>query len=263
MSAATGAIEPVATVAATDAVEAALAPLRLARLRRLLGRVLHLCTLPRIRRRYDAFALEIVHGVPIVVLPGVLNPKLMRTGAFLASHLDGAGIAATAKVLDMGTGSGICAVFAARHAQRVVAVDISEAAVCCARTNALLNGVEERVAVLHGDLYAPLAGERFDLVLFNPPFLRGTAAGDLDRAWRSTDIAERFAAGLADHLTPTGSAYVLLSSFGAARAFIDEFRRHGLAVAVIAQRSFVNERLTLFRVRAPRRAGARAAGDAS
>ena len=62
----------------------------------------------------------------------------------------------------MGTGSGVGAVFAAQWARRVVAVDINPAAVRCARINALLNHVEDRVDVVEGDLFEPIGGQRFD-----------------------------------------------------------------------------------------------------
>jgi release factor glutamine methyltransferase len=151
-------------------------------------------------------------------------------------------------VLDMGTGSGVCAVFAARYAQRVVAVDINPAAVRCTVINALLNDLEHKIDVRHGDLFAPLHGERFDLVLFNPPFVREAPRDHRDRAWRSSDVAERFAAGLAAHLKPGGAALVLLSTFGDGGAFLREFRNHGFEIAVHAERRFVNERLTVFRL---------------
>ena len=48
----------------------------------------------------------------------------------------------------------------------------------------------------------PLGGERFDLVLFNPPFLLGEPKDERDAAWRSNDAARRFAAGLGEHLEP-------------------------------------------------------------
>ena len=60
-----------------------------------------------------------------MVIPSVFNPKVPRTGEFLAAQLDSRIVGADAEVLDMGTGSGVCAVFAARHARRVVAVDIN------------------------------------------------------------------------------------------------------------------------------------------
>jgi HemK-related putative methylase len=203
------------------------------------------------RSRYDDFRMERIQGVPILVLPSVFNPKLPRTGAFLAAQLDAQLVHPDAEVLDMGTGSGVCAIFAARHAHRVVAVDINLAAVRCAGINARLNHLEHRIDVRHGDLFAPVAGERFDLILFNPPFLRGAPHDDRDRAWRSADIAERFAAGLRTHLKPGGAALLVLSTFGNAPAFLEEFRRHGLAVTVFATRRFVNERLAIFRLQGP------------
>ena len=141
--------------------------------------------------------LEEVHGTPILVLPQVFNPELLRTGAFMAGVLDERAIPAGAAVLDLGTGSGVSAIFAARLAGRVVATDINPAAVRCARINALLNGVEDRVEVREGDLFAPVAGERFDVIIFNPPYYRGTPRDALDHAWRSNDTVERFAAACA------------------------------------------------------------------
>jgi release factor glutamine methyltransferase len=148
----------------------------------------------------------------------------------------------------MGTGSGVCAIFAARHARRVLAVDVNAEAVRCARINAALNHLEHRIEVRHGDLFAPVADEKFDLILFNPPFLRGAPRDDRDRAWRSDDIAERFAADVRAHLKPSGSALVALSTFGGAGHFLEEFRRQGCAVSVLAERGFLTERLAIVRL---------------
>jgi len=155
-----------------------------------------------------------------------------------------------AQVLDMGTGSGVCALAVARAGCHVTAVDINPDAVRCARINALLNQLDHKIEILQGDLFAPVAQRRFDLILFNPPFVHGTAADMADRAWRSTDVAPRFAAGLAQHLTPHGAALVLLSSYGDAPRFLQQFERCALRLSLIAQRSYVNEKLTLLRVQA-------------
>lgn len=200
------------------------------------------------RHRYDDFRLERVHGVPLLVTPSVFNPRLPRTGAFLAEQLDARVLTGNMEVLDMGTGSGVCAIFAAHHSRRVVAVDVNAAAVRCARINVALNQLEDRIEVRHGDLFAAVAGERFDLIVFNPPFLRGTPRDDRDRAWRSLDVSERFAAGLRDHLRPGGAALVLLSSFGGAERFLEEFRQQRLVITVEAERTFLTERVAIFRV---------------
>jgi HemK-related putative methylase len=186
--------------------------------------------------------------MPFVVTPSVFNPKVPRTGEFLASQIDSRLVQRDWEVLDMGTGSGVCAMFAARHARRVVAVDINAAAVRCAGINALLNHLEHRIDVRHGDLFAPVSEERFDLILFNPPFVQGAPQNDRDRAWRSNDVAERFAAGLGAHLKPGGFALLLLSTFGDGSVFLEELHKQRLEISVLAERRFVNERLTIFRV---------------
>lgn len=201
------------------------------------------------KHRYDEYLLEFVQAVPLLITPSVFNPKLLLTGEFFASQLDARLIGPDSSVLDMGTGSGICAVFAARHARQVIGVDINPAAVRCARINALLNQQDHNIEVRHGDLFAPVAGQRFDLILFNPPFLRGMPRNDRDRAWRSSDVAERFAEKLGEHLTPGGSALLLLSTFGDVEAFLKEFRARHFEISLRAQRRFVGETAAIFRLR--------------
>jgi release factor glutamine methyltransferase len=202
------------------------------------------------KHRYDEHRLERVQGLPVMVLPSVANPKLLRTGAYFAAQLDGARVAPGSRVLDLGTGSGICALIAARHTHHVVAVDINPVAVRCARANAVLNDLDARIDVRLGDLFAPVGGEKFDLVLFNPPFLSGVPRSPRDAAWRSSHAPAAFATGLAEHLAPGSSALLLLSSFGdACAAFESELRRHGFRLTVEARHHFINEALTLLRVR--------------
>src|SRR3954447_22936885 len=95
----------------------------------------------------------------IVTLPGVFRPR--PDSWMLARHLC-AQIRPGASVLDLCTGSGAIAVAAARHggAANVTAIDVSRRSVATVRINARLNGV--RVRALRGDLFAPVAGERFD-----------------------------------------------------------------------------------------------------
>lgn len=207
-------------------------------------------------RKHEGVVLEHPEGLPLVVTPQVLNPCLTRAGAFFASQLH-LGLLGPC-VLDMGTGSGVCAVQAARYAQRVVAVDINPEAVRCARINVLLHRLEHKVEVLQGDLFAPVGAERFDRVLFNPPFLRGEPRDEGDRAWRCTDVPERFAQGLAAHLRPGGFALLLLSTYGDCARYINQLRRRGFAFSVVARRHYVNEILTLLKAMPERQANERA-----
>ena len=233
-------------------LDASLPPLleqeRPGRLGHFAGRLLALAYRLAGTDRYDRLRIERVLDLPVVVLPSVANPKVLRTGAFFASRIDARLVAADSEVLDMGTGSGVCALFAARHARRVVAVDVNPGAVRCATVNALLNHLDTRIEVHQGDLFAPVSGERFDLVLFNPPFLVGAPKDPRDAAWRSSDIPQRFSAGLAAHLKPNGAALVLLSSFGdACPRYEAELRAHGFRLDVFARRRYVNETVTILR----------------
>jgi release factor glutamine methyltransferase len=206
------------------------------------------------RRRHNRVVLETVAGKPILVLPTVMNPVLFFTGRLFAETLlaDPAGFLQPAGsrsvVLDLGTGSGVAAVFAARWAGQVVAVDINPAAVRCAAINALLHGVEDRVEALHGDLFEPVLGRRFDLVLFNPPYLPGQPRTTFEQALRSEGLAERFAAGLAGHLSGGGYALLLLSSIGDEAGWLEPLRRQGFACRPVAQRHMISEMVTIYRV---------------
>lgn len=95
-----------------------------------------------------------------------------------------------ARVLDLGTGCGIQALHATRHAQTVVATDISERALRFAAFNAALDGAELDLRL--GSMLDPVAGEEFDLVVSNPPFVitpRVVPAGPVEPGRDAADRA--------------------------------------------------------------------------
>jgi len=105
-------------------------------------------------------------------------------------------------VLDLGTGTGVQAIFAARKAKHIVATDISPQAGENARINIKKHNLEKKIDVRVGDLFAPLAkDERFDVVLLNLKYPNRDANEWL---WK---IHERFFAEVKDHLNPGGRIY--------------------------------------------------------
>ncbi|WP_176738481.1 DUF7059 domain-containing protein [Micromonospora pallida] len=109
-------------------------------------------------------------------------PASARPGPLHAEHVLGVGgatqtlLGATVRrpvetALDLGTGSGVQALHLSTHARRVTATDLSARALRFAATTAALNGLDWEL--LRGDLVAPVAGRRFDLVVSNPPFVVG------------------------------------------------------------------------------------------
>jgi methylase of polypeptide subunit release factors len=114
-------------------------------------------------------------------------------------------------VADIGTGCGILALLAARHAKRVVATDVNERALDLCELNAALNGIEN-IEVRQGSFLEPLADEKCDLIVSNPPFLVSPATDYVFRdAGRGDAVSEELVRGLEERLVPGGHAVVAIS----------------------------------------------------
>jgi release factor glutamine methyltransferase len=122
-------------------------------------------------------------SLPFFVDPNVLVPR-HDTETVVQLVLDQRGDRkAPVRLLDLCTGSGVLAVTLAKElsAAQVVATDLSEAAAAMARKNAEHNRVADRVDVRVGDLFAPVAGEVFDVVVANPPYIATAVIATLDK----------------------------------------------------------------------------------
>lgn len=201
------------------------------------------------KRRLKQTVIEYILGEPIEVLPEVLNPRIFLTGAFFCRCLTEALIPEGSSVLDLGTGSGCCAVFAAKLGAQVTAVDINPEAVRCARLNATRHGLEQRIDVLRSDLFDSLIDRRFDVILFNPPFFPGHPEANADQSWYYGDVPGRFAQTLSDHLTHHGYVLLLLSSAGKCEVYLEALASRGYQIETVAYRDLWSEQFTLFKIR--------------
>jgi len=119
--------------------------------------------------------------------------------------------------LEMGTGTGLVALHAAKLGARVTAADVNPNAVECARKNAASNDI--KLEVVRSDLFEKITGS-FDVIAFNPPYLPGTASSTswVEKAWaggeEGSEMAMRFLEGAWRHLAPGGRIYMVLSSVG-------------------------------------------------
>jgi methylase of polypeptide subunit release factors len=114
--------------------------------------------------------------------------------------------------LDVGTGSGIQAILASRHSNHVVATDLNERALNLAGFNALLNGVEN-VEFRAGSFFEPVAGERFDLVTSNPPYVISPESAYLfrDSGLEGDSVSRDVVRAAPTHLEEGGFATLLVS----------------------------------------------------
>jgi len=129
--------------------------------------------------------------------------------------------------LDLCSGSGVHTVLAAGSAERAVGVDISPRSVNFGRLNAMLNDAWNAV-FLEGDLFTPVGGERFDLVLANPPFVPSPTyqLAYRDGGPSGADVLRRIIAALPDYLTSTGVAQIVTHlAERSGESYLDRTRR--------------------------------------
>ena len=157
--------------------------------------------------RFPASRTVTVDGISLTVPPGVLDPVRFRSGAWAAQQI-AARIRPGVRLLDLGCGTGVIGVLSQRAGADVVAADIDRRAVRAARNNGIAD-------TRRGDLFAPVSGERFDVVTFNPPYFRGRPHlkryGRALYGGRRLEVIRRFAAALPGHLSPGGEGLVVLS----------------------------------------------------
>jgi release factor glutamine methyltransferase len=92
------------------------------------------------------------------------------------------------RIADVGTGSGAIAISIAHdwsHAAAITAIDLSAAALTIAKENAARIGFAKHIRFLEGDLFAPVAGERFEIIVSNPPYV-----ADADRAQLTVEVRD-------------------------------------------------------------------------
>jgi ribosomal protein L3 glutamine methyltransferase len=183
-----------------------------------------------------------IHGVPFYVDERVIVPR-SYLGEMLAGELaddlfgseDGSLISApenVTRILDLCTGSGCLAILAAMRFPfaTVDAVELSADAMAVAKKNVADHGLEARVRILKGDLFKPVKGERYDLIIANPPYVAREVVEAFPAEYAAEprmahlggddglDLVRRIIAGAAAHLTPDGG---LLCEIGEDRELLE------------------------------------------
>ncbi|HZF91718.1 HemK2/MTQ2 family protein methyltransferase [Streptomyces sp.] len=174
-------------------------------------------------------------GVNPFIAPGVYRPQ--EDTSLLAAALSDEPLPPDASVLDVGTGSGALALEAARRGARVTAVDVSRRAVWTAWVNARLSRLPVRIR--HGNLFEPVRGQRFDLILANPPYVpapngslppRGRArAWDAGRDGRL--LVDRICREAPGVLRPGGVLLMVHSALSDPDRTVAQLREEGLKAA--------------------------------
>ena len=174
-------------------------------------------------------------------------PIFVDESDFLANNLI---VEKNDEVLDIGTGSGIQAICCAVKASKVMATDLNKRALSFASFNVKLNGVENKIELIHSDLFEKVPKKKFDLIVSNPPFipvpnerswfLHGSAGYD---GLRTVKIILKESK---KYLKPKGRLQIITHSFGT---------NGEIQVLELVKKHFPKSRLQLVHIMNPKRIG--------
>jgi release factor glutamine methyltransferase len=194
-----------------------------------------------------------VAGFRLSVRPTVFHPRYFLSSKFFANFLSDIDLAGK-RVADVGTGSGILALAAARAgAASVVALDINPNAAKAAAENAHANGLSKPIMVVGSNLLSALTPRPlFDVILTSPPSFAGEPRDVADRAWHAgpnyRDIAMLFNQAR-KRLAFGGCMYVLFSTDSDLDLLGNLIRRAGFAARLVAEQSIFIESLIIYELR--------------
>lgn len=182
----------------------------------------------RVYQRGIPFYVDERAIIPRSYLGEIIDGEMFADGEFSLVSPE-----AVERVLDLCTGSGCLAILAALRFSNadIDAIDLSAQALAVAKINVVEHGLEDRITLLQGDLFAPAGGARYDLILTNPPYVDAAGMAALPTEYRHEPkraldggedgiaIVRRILAGAGAHLTPGGG---LLCEIGRGRGIVED-----------------------------------------
>lgn len=157
---------------------------------------------PRTARRGD---------VRVTVPPGVFHPGLFISTRFMMQHLAQHDLVGKS-LLELGAGSGMVAIVAAKQGAVVTATDISGLATAAIQANAAVNKVQ--LAVLQADLFEGLPLSKFDFIAINPPYYPSDPSTEAEHAWfcgKDFEYFQRLFRDLGGYVHPHSQVFMVLS----------------------------------------------------
>ncbi len=197
-----------------------------------------------------------------LVLPGVYNPKDSPSTSIM---LEGVWrLPRNSTLLDVGCGIGVLGLEAAyRGARKATLCDVNAAAVKNAKANIRFHTLQSVASAHRSNLFAQLGRQRFDVVLFNMPFVYAETAEEMKRMEDVTGSArlarsysdpgyrviEGFFRGLRGHLNRSGFAQVSFANLGNGDLLRALLKKYSLRKTVLVRRVINNTTLYVYRVR--------------
>lgn len=157
--------------------------------------------------------------------------------------------------LEIGTGSGIVSIMIALDGCKGVATDISKEAIRIAEKNAEKKGISDQIDFKRGDLFEPVPKKKFDLIIFNSPYLpikeEEKINEELAKAWNGGPsgriVIDQFLENFDDYLKDEGIMYLVQSSLSGEEKTIKKIQEKGFNYKKFEKKSFF-ENILLFKI---------------
>lgn len=161
------------------------------------------------------------------------------------------------QVLELGTGCGLLSILAAEKGASVIATDSNPQALKCAKNNAENIEVQENIDLKLGDLFEPIDNKKFDLIIFNPPYLPVSPSEalntNLGRAWNGgpngRNVIDKFLKEVKNYLKPGGRIFLIQSSLSGIEKTLEKLKEDFQVETKSEKLSF--EKLYLFKATLP------------
>jgi release factor glutamine methyltransferase len=186
-------------------------------------------------------------GLKIKLCEGVYAPA--EDSFLLAENLV---VESGERVLDMGTGTGLLGLLAAKSANYVIGVDLNQLAIECARVNAKINNIR-KFTTRTSDLFSHVP-ESFDLIIFNPPYLPTEDWEPKDEetiSWAGgrsgREVIDRFLKKAKDHLVRSGRVLMVGSSLSDYEKTLRILEGQGFEISLLASKKLDFEELVVIK----------------
>ena len=188
-------------------------------------------------------------NITIMVRAGVFHPGFFFSTKVVLHYLKSLKLDKK-QVLELGAGSGLISIVAAKQGAIVVASDISEKAIVNIHENAVLNQVE--LSIVHSDLFMAIPQQHFDIIIINPPYYPAKPKSESEHAWfcgENFEYFQRLFPTLKEYSSPQSQNLMVLSDACQIDCIQQIAKAHGYLMKVVFEKRTLWERNLIYRIR--------------
>jgi release factor glutamine methyltransferase len=219
-------------------------------MRKILKRIVSPILVPFVRWYLRKERRFVYNGITTYVFPGVFHPGFFHSTKFILSYLADKDLAGKS-FLELGCGSGLVSIVAAKAGAAVTSSDLSLRALENTKHNANINNIF--LKIVYSDLFDGIDKTPFDWIVINPPYYARNPESEPDLAWYCGENFEYFQklfASLYDHMHSDSQVIMVLTKGADVKTIEEKAKKHSFVLELLKENPvFFDERDFLFRVR--------------